>query len=66
MKHLKNEVRRCRLTHQVDPGLKALGCQPVESTALSKILVSDVNLHPYIKVEGEIKAGRRARGLCSD
>ena len=29
-------VRRYRLTHQVDPGLKALGCQPVESTSLSK------------------------------
>ena len=30
-------VRRCRLTHQVDPGLKALYCQPVESTSLSKL-----------------------------
>ena len=28
--------------------MKALGCQPVESTSLSfKVLVSDVNLHPY-------------------
>ena len=35
-------VRRCRLnTHQVDPGLKALGFQPVESTSLSKVPVSD-------------------------
>ena len=30
-------VRRCRLTHQVDPGLKALWFQPVESTSLSKL-----------------------------
>ena len=28
--------------------LKALGCQPVESTSPFKRLVSDVNLHPYI------------------
>ena len=35
------------MSHQVDPGLKALGFQPVESTSLSKVLVSDVNLHPY-------------------
>ena len=27
--------------------LKALGCQPVESTSPFKVLVSDVNLHPY-------------------
>ena len=33
---------------QVDPGLKALGFQPVESTSPFKVLVSDdVNLHPY-------------------
>ena len=28
---------------RVDPGLKALGCQPVESTSLSKVLVSDLS-----------------------
>ena len=28
--------------------MKALGCQPVESASLFKVLVSDVfNLHPY-------------------
>ena len=27
--------------------MKALGCQPVESTSPFKVLVSDVNLHPY-------------------
>ena len=33
--------------------MKALGCQPVEITSLSKVLVSDVvNLHPYIEVKG--------------
>ena len=32
--------------------MKALGCQPVESTSPFKVLVSDVvNLHPYV-VEG--------------
>ena len=29
--------------------MKPLGCQPVESTSLSKFPVSDVNLHPYIE-----------------
>ena len=28
--------------------MKVLGFQSVESTSLSKFLVSDVNLHPYI------------------
>ena len=28
-------------------GLKALSCQPVESTSLFKVLVSDGNMHPY-------------------
>ena len=27
--------------------MKALGFNPVESTSLFKVLVSDVNLHPY-------------------
>ena len=27
--------------------MKALGCQPVESTSPFKVLVSHVNLHPY-------------------
>ena len=36
-----------QMSHQVDPGLKALGCQPVESTSPFKVVVSDVfNLHP--------------------
>ena len=71
----EHAVGRCRLTHQVDPGLKALGFEPVESTSLSNfwfqmlrqvdprlkalgfnqlkvipfnVLLSTVNLHPYI------------------
>ena len=35
------------MSHQVDPGLKALGFQPVESTSPFKVLVSDVNLRHY-------------------
>ena len=30
--------------------MKALGCQPVEKYIPFKVLVSDVNLHPYSKV----------------
>ena len=42
-------VRRCRLTHQDDPGLKALGCQPVETTSLSKLWFQMCQpAHPYI------------------
>ena len=33
-------------THQVDPALKALVFRPVESTVLSKTLVSNTDLHP--------------------
>ena len=40
-----------QVDHQVDPGLKALGFQPVESTSLSKFWFQMVNLHPYIQVE---------------
>ena len=32
-------------------GLKALGCQPVESTSPFKVLVSTANLHPYNMVD---------------
>ena len=42
------EVRRCRLIHQVDPGLKALGFNQLKVIPF-KVLVSDVNLHPYIE-----------------
>ena len=43
--------------HQVDPGLKALGFQPVERTSLLKVLVSDdVNLvHPYSEGVYDVK-----------
>ena len=44
-------VRRCRLTHQGDPGLKAIDFQLLElfeSTSPFKVLVSTANLHPYI------------------
>ena len=40
-------VRWCRLTSGLNPGLKAFGFQPVESTSLSKFWFSEVNLHPY-------------------
>ena len=47
------KVRRCRLnTSGFDPGLKALGFQPLEIKVLSTFLVSTgANLlHPYTKV----------------
>ena len=42
-----NTVRRCKLTdrHQLDPVLKALVFQLLESTSLSKPLVPNINLH---------------------
>ena len=36
-------VWRCRLTEAVDPGLKVLGFQPVESTSPFKVVVSDMS-----------------------
>ena len=39
--------------------MKALGCQPVESTSLSEFWFSDVNLHPYAAARDKDK--ERAR-----
>ena len=41
--------------------MKALGCQPVESTSLFKVVVSDINLHPYTAA-----ARRRAAAVQRD
>ena len=42
-------VRAVQVEHiRLTLGLKAFGCQPVESTSPFKVLVSSVNLHPYV------------------
>ena len=41
--------------------MKALGCQPVESTSLSKVLVSDVNLRPLQLAKYEVVVCADAR-----
>ena len=38
--------------------MKALGCQPVERYIPFKVLVSDVNLHPYIVVPATVMVTR--------
>ena len=39
-------VRRCRLTHHLDPVLKALGFNFLKVHSLSRHLFSSINLHP--------------------